>query len=649
MRLDSANLFERIKNDRYALLSAIVCVLLLILIVYSLYVRVRLYMLGLSLWNDEALLVESIVNRSLGEIFLLPQDAPRSEPLFYLLAVKIISLLFGTSESALRSFSFFALIAMLIAQYVLLRKAFKVRIMYTLFSLAVTSTLLYYIQYSNELKPYMGDAAFVLIVLMCYYFYRNGNLGQGIRSAVILALLLVICFLFSSPAAFAAGAVFIVELIDKCVRKNRAGALAVVTGGVIFIAAFVLYYFYWLRPVSTLPDMVWFWIYRVFDFTSFSREALSHNLTLLQELLEPVWHAAMITIPLAVSGFIISLAKRNIYTAAVGVFFILLLVASELGKYPVQNRIWMFLFVIIFIYVYIFIDSLRVAIAEGKAAKAVRTFIPLGLAALLLIPNMSFPAYGRGEEWTVIPGNQANPIIEYVEENIKEGEYFYAYYTTDVINNVLRYKIGYDTHRIGNVSSDNIIFGTENIYSDIELITRTGGSYVFLYHAYYPLSQDTYKRRLTSILYERGYMEQIMNVNHTYLYWFTDDISRVRASAALEIIDLIIDGGSITGIARVDNTGGTIIAPENPVGYPDRSDGPDWDDFGRLFVVLYKADSTDGIVIGEFSSPVLRGESAETILAVSGLEPGEYRIELVSYGLYSFSELGTPAVPVVIR
>jgi len=151
-------------------------------------------------------------------------------------------------------------------------------------------------------------------------------------------------------------------------------------------------------------------------------------------------------------------------------------------------------------------------------------------------------------------------------------------------------------------------------------------------------------------------MEQIMNVYHTYLYWFTDDISRVRGSAALNVFDISIDGDSLAGIANVQNTGGTILAPENPAGHADPDDDPGWDDFGRLLVVLYETDgrapSSDiesGIVIGEFAQPILPGDSAEILIGADGLEPGEYTIELVAYGLYSFAELGTTTFDVVIR
>jgi len=645
-------LIDRIRNDKYALLSAIVCGLLVILILYSFYVRIRMNMLGISLWNDEAKLAENIVNRTMGEMLTPPLANRQTAPVLYLVVVKALTSLFGASETVLRLFSFISFAGMLAAQGVLLRKVFKVRMVFTLFSVAVSSTFLYYMQYSHEFKPYMGDATFVLLILVGYYAYREGFLGSGVKSAILLGLICAACMLFSSPAAFAAGAVFVVEFLAKCIRKDRDGILLIVMGGAVFLIIFILNYFLWLRPIATDGGMLWYWLDYRFDFNIFSREALLHNFHTLWNLMDPIRHAVVLTLPLAVSGFVISLSKRNIYTAAVGVFFFLLLVASALDKYPILSRLWMFLFVIIFIYAFIAINAIRISINEGKAAKALKTLIPLALSCILLIPNMPFPAFGRGEEWTLMPGNQATPLINYVRENIRDGEMLYSYLTASF---VLKFKNGYDSRRIGSVSDDNIIFGTEDYRADVDLIADTDGAYVLFFHSYYPLSQDTYVRKMTGRLQDRGFMEQILNIQHTYLYWFTDDLVRIRASASLDVFDLKTYGGGLTAVVRVENTGEAILAPQMPGGHPDPDDGPGWDDYGRLFVVLFEADCgtpsadlTDGIMLGEFTSPVAPGEAAELLIGREGLAPGEYRIELVSYGAYSFSELGLEPVFVTV-
>jgi len=646
------SVLDRIRTDRYALLSAIICALLLILIFYSFYVRIRMYMLGISLWNDEAKLAENIINRTMGEMLTPPLANRQTAPVLFLVVVKALTSLFGASEAVLRVFSFISLIGMLFAQGLLLRKVFKVKMVYTLFSVAVSATCLYYMQYSHEFKPYMGDATFVLLVLVGFWAYREGLLGSGIKSAVFLGLICSACMLFSSPAAFAAGAVFVVGFLYSCIHKDRRGALLVILGGAVFLVIFALNYILWLRPIATDGGMLWYWLDYRFDFNLFSREALVHNFYTLWNLLDPIRHSIVLILPLAISGFLISLSKRNIYTATIGVFFVLLLVASALDKYPILSRLWMFLFVIIFIYVFVAINALRISIEEGRFRKAVQFFVPIILSAILLIPNMSFPAFGRGEEWTLTPGNQANPLITYVKENIRDGETLYSYLTA---NFVLKFKNGYDSQRIGDVSNDNILFGTEDYNADVERIVETGGAYIMFFHSYYPLSQDPHIKRMLTRLQSRGYVEQIMNVYHTYLYWFTDDFARVRASAFFELYDLKTEGGRLVGVAHVENTGETILAPEEPVEVIVSDGERDIFSYGRLYVVLYKADGRipsadirDGIIIGEFKTPVEPGGISEILIGADSLEPGEYQIELVAYGAYSFSELGVPPVPVTV-
>jgi len=519
-------LAEKLKTDKNALFSAIVCALLLVIIFYSMYVRVRMYMLGITLWIDEAFLAENIVDRTMAEMLTPPLANLQTAPALYLAVVKTLTLLFGTSEAVLRVYSFAALVLMLFVQGALLRKVFNVSALYTLFSVAVSSTFLFFMQHSNELKPYTGDAAFVLLVLLGYYFYREGKLGQGLRGAVCLALICAACMLFSTPAAFAAGAVFIVEFLLKCVRKDKEAVLRLLIAGLIFVAIFALNYFLWLKPIATNEGMVEYWEDYVLNLNIFRPGAMAHNYTLIQYLFGPVWHAIWILLPFSVAGFVLSLAKRSVYSLAVGVFFILLLIASSIDKYPIADRLWLFLYAILFIYAFIFIDRLRFAIKGGASVKIVQRLIPLFFAFLLLVPNLSFPAFGRGEEWTLVPGNQANPLIAYVEENIEDGETLYSYH---LANYILRFKNGYDTNRIGNVTEDNIIYGTKKLDADVEKIVGTGGCYILFYHSYYPLSGDWSASYITEQLQERGYLEQVMDVFHTPLYWFTDDIEKVRS------------------------------------------------------------------------------------------------------------------------
>ena len=649
-RLDS------VRNSKYSLFAAIICVILLIIIVYAFVVRLQYLLLGIPLWNDEALLAENIVGRTMREMLTPPLDNLQTAPALFLVAVKTLTLLFGTSEAVLRLFSLISFVLMLIAQGLLMRKVFRVRILYTLFSLAVSSVFLYFVQYSAELKPYLGDAAFVLISILSYYAYREGILGEGVRKVFILAAILIVCMLLSSPAVFAAGAVFVVEFVSCAIRRDKKNILYIVLTGIIFIIAFVLNYILWLKPIATDGNMVWYWSQMKFNFLVTSREVLSHNVNLLRDLLDPIGDWAWIAIPFAISGFVISLFRKNIYTIVVGVFFVLLLLASSIDKYPVQNRLWMFLFVIIFMYVYVFIDALRIQKQDGKASEIVQRMVPLILAVTFLIPNISFAAYGRGDDWTMTKGNQADSLIHYLQENIHDGEILYSYMSASPI---LKYKNGYETSTIGNVSNANIIYGSADFIYDVSKVTdeaKDNGAFILYYHSYYPLSMDSNIRKQMLLFKEYGFMEQIMNVDETYLYWFTDDFSKIKSEASLTDNGLITDSGKLSGSIIISNTGSSILSAELPGGYIDSYEEQNPEKYGRLYLVLKKVgenntevDLSNVIVLGELTSPLNPGEQTELGIDHKDILPGEYTIDLVSYEMFELNQLGSEPLRVTIK
>ena len=622
------------------------------LIIYSLYVRVRMLMLGTSLWNDEAFLVECIVDRSFSEILQLPYTYPRTEPFLYMIVVKTLTMIFGASEAVLRVFSFISLIGMLIAQGILLRKVFKLGMMMTLFSVAVSSTFLFFMQYSAMFRPYMGDATFVLFVLLGYYAYKNGFLGRGIRSILLLTLIFIICMLFSSPAVFAAVAVFLTEFVVRCIRKDKRGVFLIIIGGIVFLAAFYIYYSSWLSPIASDGAMSWIWNSRRFDLTISGREDLLHNYTLMKDLLHPVWPMISLILPFAIAGVVISLIKKNVYTICVGVFLILLIIASSIGKYPMQDRLWMPLFVFLFMYSFVFINVLRTSFKKSGMNAILHTGLPLMLAFSFLVPNLSFPAYGKGEDWTLMPGNQANPLISYVDENIQEGEILYSYISA---NNVLRYRNGYGSDKIGNVSEDNIVWGDYEYIKEAELAMQTGAAYILFNHSYFPLSRDPYVSRITQHLSEIGYIEQIMNVNHTYLYWVTNDFNKTRTKASLEIKDLTAEQGRVSGVFRIDNLGPTILSPETPEAVTDPIYDRNRGNFGRLYILLRETGSPpttnpdDAFILGVVESPLNQGEFYETWINRDGIESGDYQIELIAENQFTSEQLGIEPVKVSIK
>ncbi|MCL2493164.1 MAG: hypothetical protein FWF33_03860, partial [Clostridiales bacterium] len=401
---------NEVRQDKAALFSLIVCLALFALIVYSIVIRIQMLSLGTSLWNDEALLAENIVGKSMGQILTPPLSNLPTTSAFYLIAVKAFVHLFGTAEWVLRLYSFIALVLLLIVQGVVLRKVYRASMVFVFFSVALTSVFYYYMDYSAEVKPYMGDALFSVLVILLYWLYRRGRIGP-----VLLGAFLSVCLSFSTPAAFFAAGVILTEFAVALLRRDKRSALRIVLAGVIVLAVFIVNYLLWLRPISDVPDLVWYWHNRRFDFHFWNAEALSHDAKIIADLFQPLNGGfKYLTIVLAVCGVIVTVVKRNIYTLSLLVSFLLLLIAAAVEKYPLMNRLWMFVFVWIFIFAFVFLSSLRLRISGERKERITTIIVTLIIAVVLLIPNYKFADYGKGAEWTLVPGNQANPLIEYV-------------------------------------------------------------------------------------------------------------------------------------------------------------------------------------------------------------------------------------------
>ncbi|MDR3244300.1 MAG: hypothetical protein LBT79_06075 [Elusimicrobiota bacterium] len=332
-----------------------IMVVLAAIILSSIIARIIMYVKARSLWLDEAMLAESIVTRNLWDLVASPLVNTQTAPIGYLYVVKLLGILFGYTEGVLRSFSFFALCGTLIVEAVLLKKAYKLNTLFTLLAVCITATLGIYMRYSNELKPYMGDTFFMLIIMFVYYLFTIKKLKLPALTAIYSATLL-----FSSSALFFITAVYIVEIGQAFINKNwKYGRNIAISGFIIFIV-FLVNYIYWLMPVAKNPDMIDYWTNQAFSF-SLSKAKMINNIHLIDNLFNQ-FHQYINIKPLymilAFIGFIVSLVKKHRHSYVVGISLILLLIASNFEKYPIQVRLVLFIFVPIIIYAVYGISSL---------------------------------------------------------------------------------------------------------------------------------------------------------------------------------------------------------------------------------------------------------------------------------------------------
>ncbi len=133
------------------------------IIILAVIISAVQFLYNRSLWLDEAMLALNIINKSHLELFQ-PLDMRQVAPVLYLQITKLFSIITPETEHGLRLFPLFCFWAALILFHKTARMLFKdtlaVILVVSLFSL--NHSLIYY---SSELKQYMTDVFFAVLLL----------------------------------------------------------------------------------------------------------------------------------------------------------------------------------------------------------------------------------------------------------------------------------------------------------------------------------------------------------------------------------------------------------------------------------------------------------------------------------------------------
>ncbi|MDR2593565.1 MAG: hypothetical protein LBC87_02190 [Fibromonadaceae bacterium] len=477
------------------------------IVAMSIIVRIIMYIKCRSLSNDEAYLAVSIVSRSWLELLATPLSGDQSAPVLYVIAVKAIGSIFEYSEGSLRIFSFFAFIGLLILEVIFLKKNFNFNNCKICFVVVMSALLPSYIWYSNELKPYMSDALFVLLVIFLYFYYTQGKINLPILTGLYILILG-----FSSPAVFFIGGTLSFEFVSAILNKNKKQMLYIAISGIVTLVIFALYYHWWLSPASEFMKIWWgkyfrnysivLRIVRIFSIKDGGRGFL-------------VWFF----VPFALLGIYSLCKSKNKIAWSVALSLLLVCLASSIGKWPLAGRLWLFLPAIVFIFTPIGADIVLNKTKNKKIMNAIEFSFLVVLALYLSI------CLECTKHRMYYPTTEINPLISYVQENIKDDEKLYVHGLT--ISPFL-YKNGYNVTKIGNATDNNIIYG--NMFNeweaevlggnDIQSILENKKTYLlFANHLINKNSRFLTEKDLT-VLQKYGTLTEIMNVYDTPLYYF---------------------------------------------------------------------------------------------------------------------------------
>jgi len=475
------------------------------IVVMTVIVIIIMYMKCRSLWGDEALLAMNIILRNWSELLVPPLSNGQSAPVLYVIVLKLIGSIFGYSESSLRIFSFFAFIGLLICETIFLKRSLNFSNYRTAFVVVMTALLPSYIWYSNELKPYMSDALFAILTILLYFYY--------IQDKIKLSALTALCVLilgFSTPAIFFIGGVLLSEFLAAAFKKNKKQAFLVFIAGIIVLAVFCLYYYWWMLPVLEPMKEFWGRSKNIFD-------VIRKILLIFSPMGNSDSSFVMFFVPFALLGIFSFIKYKNKMAYSVALSLCFAFLASAIGYWPLTGRLWLFLPAIVLVFTPIGIDIIHNKIKCRKITDTIEFSL---FSAIIIFWSLNCIGYVGDKMY--YSTEEINPLIHYVQRNIREDEKIYVYPSA---KRAFEFKNGYAKTKIGNVDNDNIIFGNDrdewnesSLGNELHSILKNEKTYLIFSHHWTGIDKGL------AVLRNYGTLTEVMNAHDTPLYYFERNI-----------------------------------------------------------------------------------------------------------------------------
>ncbi|HET6846972.1 MAG TPA: hypothetical protein VFH29_09055 [Anaerolineales bacterium] len=299
-------------------------------------VRLRMYLSGRSLWNDEAALAVNIVHRGLFGLFP-PLEFRQVTPVGFLMLVKILESLLGNTEFVLRLIPLLAGLCVMPVAFVLARRwSSGTTPWLSLALVAVAPALLYY---SSEFKQYSTDALAALILLLAgaACVHESAKSASLIRLGVASLVLSWISF----PAIFVLGAVFGTLGLSYAIHRDWPRLRLSLGIALLLGLNFGLLYFSSMRDAVAGTSHTEFWA------AAFPPPLSGGGLpwyqaafvALTNPLGAPIW---VIASAFFVLGFISLSVRRWEWASMFAVSILLTFAAAALRLYPFADRLLLF-------------------------------------------------------------------------------------------------------------------------------------------------------------------------------------------------------------------------------------------------------------------------------------------------------------------
>ena len=319
------------------------------------------YFYNPALWVDEAMVASSLCTRSLKNLVASPLDFGQSAAVGWLYIEKLLTVIFGESETVLRIFQLFASFGSMIFLYLIMKG--RVKKHYALLVVAIFALTNRFIYYGNELKPYMFDNFCCLLLMYLWQKFKSGKLK--ILPFVIICAVMI---WFSFPVVFFVASCMVIVCMSSLVRfiktKETKNLLNIALCAVVLLS-FVLNYLLWLSGTSDNAGGAGYWDNLKFPLPPKSLSDLIRLARMAWNFFN-FYHDIIFVGVLAVlfgwwcAACIYSKRDESDILLPFVVSLLLMFGASSFGFYPIQDRLvqqWVIFVVAFAVFALDFIES----------------------------------------------------------------------------------------------------------------------------------------------------------------------------------------------------------------------------------------------------------------------------------------------------
>ena len=358
--------------------------------------------------------------------------------------------------------------------------------------------------YGTDPDKSLFEVFSIVLVISLYFLYTWKKLP-----IIYLTIFYLLILGFCPPAVFFVGGILVVELFATAFAKNKKLFFSILIQTISIAAIFNLYY---LLRKSFVSESLTNFLNNPDGKTKLVREVMNiFSSTVTHDFDSTLIYAF---VPLALLGIYSLIKQKNKVAHSVALSMLFAVLASSIGKWPLNPRLWMFLPAIVLLYSSVGFDFI---------SKSNNIIIRRAVFCLFFGITLNYVYYACAglnifKEGIYHDIEEVNPLIKFVKDNIKDDEILYVYNPTIP---AFKFKNGYKSLRIGKSTRNNIIYGANReewakaeLGPDLDSIIKSRKAYLLFSHQWMGIDPGL------SVLAQYGTVTLVKETYNTPLFYF---------------------------------------------------------------------------------------------------------------------------------